>query len=1439
MARARGKFRLYAPSLVTLLVLLPFFAYYVRQVRAQEGYLNAHAFRVLEVAASQFAFQVQGARDTMFAAIQVREEWDLREPLLRLTPEEKQKLKVDNSLFAKAVKDQAELYLRTFLADLADIDPSYEEDVLNKEGVLNLVEGDTVTLVGHEGISPAKIKLEVRRVVDSEGKKIGAKDPAKPAQPRSFLLQAFLDPARMLNRAAGAVRAGVFETVMVATSDGAVIAQTDNSAATVRDVEALLAGRKTLRTVEAGTPDGGGGQKLATPPVSGEAVHIAPQFAGAEERVVVEVSGEAYFLFSIPLPLTVEITQSKKNEPLVLYGLARKEAWEARARQLPSLSVWAVLLTFIMGMTLLWPVIQLQTMSPKERLGKTTLALMAGSSILGAVLFAAIFLVSGFALRLDHEKRAQLKALSAKIQAHFAWETVQALQTSRLAIRHMATMGSHPLEKRFVLLSSLLEEPPKGVGNKLLQALLSYPYFVHIILSSNLNTKDSPNPRDEERQISKISAASVPTPLIPLPASKFPFVDRLRNGRPSTLHHTFGGGTEKEHSFAMQSFVSPNTGEFLPVLMFYPDDGMANIPGGMNKTDYRILLTTKMPSLVNVLLPRGFGFAVVDDEGRVLFHSDSSRNLRENLYSECDAPARLQKAVVTRSAETLSMLYGGRDVTMFVQPLAVGDVQPKMADHPGPTISNLNVSLIVFYESYAKTTLYSQLGRSFLIYAALGPALLLLLVLIGLRLRHTLSPSSRARYSSKRPWPSDTEKPFYLLEGLWGIAWFLVAFLAWICWPMDSRGWAPPLPVSSIVLLLLLFVALLAGVGGLFFSFRKHPRVKRVSDMPWLTTWKDRIPLSAAYSLRLFSWALAFMGPLFLIMFQVILWNLQAEEHRFDVGAAGTAMQARRERNIRGWRGSSATKVACRSGKAGECPAEEFRTARTDGVDYFDVYDPAAACPDVNRDGSQKNGVLAAGLCVPSSARPGGQVPRNASITENFNWRGLFFHILAFLFLALLFLWKHFLVRRLFILDFRPPEPLRPTEASTLSQEMQLALTSSSQVLRRTLIFADPRSGTGAAVAQIVGYLRQNGLVSPLFAPLDCPTLLGGRPEDDGGWRKKLVEKQASGHLAILDNFATGLINETDRKDKLALLEKVVFARKAHVYVLTSIDPLLVMQSLTSQRPSDCALRHEADRWARVLSSFDRRALVQQATAESPSDGPVAKLTSDLQKDSHFCEKNRAEFVGMVESELSATAFLRRRASEIKVERLSFSSPLDFEQSLVAEVRELADGYYRVVWLNTTGDERLALFQLAKDGWMNPLNKIGITHVIRKQLIVKTTHAAGGDRDGAWRLMNESFRQFVLEAVEEREAGEWAAAQNQSLWPSMRIALMLAVALLVLFMAYIRRDLFDVYFSYVAALAGGGAALVKLLLQFFSKDESKLASVLGGGPIDKGGEEKA
>ena len=131
-----------------------------------------------------------------------------------------------------------------------------------------------------------------------------------------------------------------------------------------------------------------------------------------------------------------------------------------------------------------------------------------------------------------------------------------------------------------------------------------------------------------------------------------------------------------------------------------------------------------------------------------------------------------------------------------------------------------------------------------------------------------------------------------------------------------------------------------------------------------------------------------------------------------------------------------------------------------------------------------------------------------------------------------------------------------------------------------------------------------------------------------------------------------------------------------------------------------------------------------------------------------------------------------------------------------------ADSYYRVLWSTCTKGERLALFQLAQDGWANPKNERALQQLQRRRII---------QRDSGFRIMNESFRRFVLTAQAPDEVAKWDAEQDHSTWSAVKLALSTALMMFGAWLLYAQQDVFQLSIGYLAALGTASSAVINLV----------------------------
>ena len=106
-------------------------------------------------------------------------------------------------------------------------------------------------------------------------------------------------------------------------------------------------------------------------------------------------------------------------------------------------------------------------------------------------------------------------------------------------------------------------------------------------------------------------------------------------------------------------------------------NGDFNITISMQDSTYVTALATKMHSLLRVILPVGYGYCIVDDQGNVQVHSDQNRNLRENFFKKVAPSEKIKGAVASRQFRVVNDVVAyGKLQMMAVQPL-----QPDMPFH--------------------------------------------------------------------------------------------------------------------------------------------------------------------------------------------------------------------------------------------------------------------------------------------------------------------------------------------------------------------------------------------------------------------------------------------------------------------------------------------------------------------------------------------------------------------------------------------------------------------------------------------------------------------------------------------------------------------------------------------------------------------------------------
>jgi hypothetical protein len=157
--------------------------------------------------------------------------------------------------------------------------------------------------------------------------------------------------------------------------------------------------------------------------------------------------------------------------------------------------------------------------------------------------------------------------------------------------------------------------------------------------------------------------------------------------------------------------------------------------------------------------------------------------------------------------------------------------------------------------------------------------------------------------------------------------------------------------------------------------------------------------------------------------------------------------------------------------------------------------------------------------------------------------------------------------------------------------------------------------------------------------------------------------------------------------------------------------------------------------------------------------------------------------------------------------------------ALVEELLDRADAYYRVLWSTCTREERLVLFQLARDGWANPKNERAIQQLERRHLV---------RRSPGLRILNESFCRFVKAAQLPEEVAKWEHDERHSAWSAVKLGLTTAALMAGAWLLYTQQDIFQMGIGYVAAMATASGTVLTLI-RSFTRTKSGVAESAGQG----------
>jgi hypothetical protein len=223
----------------------------------------------------------------------------------------------------------------------------------------------------------------------------------------------------------------------------------------------------------------------------------------------------------------------------------------------------------------------------------------------------------------------------------------------------------------------------------------------------------------------------------------------FKNDKPYMLHGIAGS------FFGFEPLNSWTDGEFRIVI-----SKKSHLQNG-----FIVALATQMPSVIQTILPPGFGFCIIDDTGRVQLHSDMNRNLQENIIEKMSPSRPVKEAVTSRQSTYFNNLkFYGKTNAASITP-----------------ISQIPFSIVTFYDKGYIVPITMRIFTFALLFCFFSFFICLLIWLVVFGKRYYANPML---YSPmvflKWAIPKNDSYKFYLLAKrfLIGYALMLLLFMA-------------------------------------------------------------------------------------------------------------------------------------------------------------------------------------------------------------------------------------------------------------------------------------------------------------------------------------------------------------------------------------------------------------------------------------------------------------------------------------------------------------------------------------------------------------------------------------------------------------------------------------------------------------------------------------
>ena len=282
------------------------------------------------------------------------------------------------------------------------------------------------------------------------------------------------------------------------------------------------------------------------------------------------------------------------------------------------------------------------------------------------------------------------------------------------------------------------------------------------------------------------------------------------------------------------------------------------------------------------------------------------------------------------------------------------------------------------------------------------------------------------------------------------------------------------------------------------------------------------------------------------------------------------------------------------------------------------------------------------------------------------------------------------------------------------------------------------------------------------------------------------------GHVVVITDLDSDLENTAATHTKLTLVEELVHDPARTIVALSRNPPAVLRSSL---RPD----QHEPDRarWTRLLNEVivvDQRGAPGAVSSQSRSEWwRWIRAAGD--------HDSNNELLAELHNEGRLDGFVWCICEDIRNTPAFLSNELSRDQVL-DEIDERTSDYYQALWDRCSDDEKVVLASVARHGLVNAASRRIVRRLLMRRLLTK---------DPDLRMMNRTFRRFVLGPARLRQVAQLEGLAEPSTWDRLRLPLALGAIAAAAFLFTTQRDMFNQTLAALAGLAAAVPAVIRVV----------------------------